>query len=116
MSVIQSLKETSAKATRQGEHYLETSKHYFELKVFQQLTLGLSFLIKTVVVGGLLFLALIFLLVGATIALGHYIDSMAMSALLIAFVLTLCAAIGYTMRKKMDRKIIEKVAVEFFED
>lgn len=116
MSVFESLKETSNKATIQGEHYLETSKRYFELKVFQQLTLALSFVVKMAIIGGLLFLALIFALVGATIALGNYLDSMALSGIIMSCVLILLAFVGYFLRKKLDRRIIKKVAAEFFED
>jgi len=116
MSVIQSLKETSAKATIQSEHYIETSKRYFELKVFQQLTLALSFVSKLMLIGGFLFLALIFILIASTIALGEYLGNMALSALFVATFLLLMGVICYLMRKKMDRKIIQKVGVEFFED
>ncbi|MBM1107711.1 hypothetical protein JQC67_16260 [Aurantibacter crassamenti] len=115
MNIIQSIKQTTAKASIQGENYLETSKRYFELKVFQQLTLAMSFAVKTALIGGLLFLALVFMLVGATIALGNYLKSMVLSTLLISLGLIILALIGYALRKKIDRKVIKNMASEFFE-
>jgi len=116
MSVAESLKQTTTKATTQGERYLETSKRYFELKVFQQMTLALSLICKIALIGGLLFLGLIFTLIGSTIALGNYLDNMALAALIVALALIVIAMVCYFWRKSIDRRIIEKVAKEFFDD
>lgn len=115
MSVLQSLKETSNKATYNGERFIETSKRYYELKVFQQLTLGLSLVSKIALIGGFLFIGFIFLMIAATIALGEYLGNTATSACIVALTLFGLALTIYLLRKKIDKSIIKKVGAEFFE-
>ena len=116
MNVVESLKQTTTKATTQGERYFETSKRFFELKIFQQLTLALSLICKIALIGGLLFLGLIFVLVAATISLGKHLDNTALASLIVALSLIGMGVLIYFFRKQIDRRIIQKVGNEFFDD
>ncbi len=115
MGVFEAINETSNKAIDSGEVYVKASQEYYKLKAFQQLTKAFSFLSKMAVIGGLLFLGLIFLIVAVAIWLGELINSISLACLLMAGILFLFMLTGYFTRKYIDKYIIQKMAKEFFD-
>ncbi len=115
MGVINAINETSNKAFDSGETYVKASQEYYKLKAFQQLARAFSFLSKLAIVGGLLFLALIFLTVSGAIWLGQFIGSTALACLLMAIALFVFTGIAYLIRRKIDNNIIKKMSKEFFD-
>ena len=83
MSLFDSLNHNSSEAVDIGKKYVETTKEYYKLKLFQQTTNAFSFLSKMAVIGGLLFLGLIFMTVSGAIALGNALGSIILSCLII---------------------------------
>ena len=114
MSVFESLNNTSDKATDLGEKYLKTSREYITLKAFQQLTFSFSLIVKLLAIGGLVFLGLIFLAISGAIAIGNALESLTLGCLIIAFVFVTLAILVYVFRKHIDRKIIQKISIKFF--
>ncbi len=114
MGVIDSLKETSSKAIDTGETFLHKTREYYTLKAFQQLAISVSLLSKILLIGSILFLAAIFIVVAATIALGEYIDNIPMACLIIATCLIFLAGIVYYFRAKIDSGVVRKLSKEFF--
>ncbi|MHA7056963.1 hypothetical protein ACWGOQ_0007065 [Aquimarina sp. M1] len=115
MGVFDALNQTSNKAIDSGEEYFQTTKDYYKLKVFQQLTKSFSTLAKVVIIGSLFFLGLIFITVAGAIWLGKLVGSIILSCLLIAGILFICALVGYLLRKKIDKYVIRKTSKEFFD-
>ncbi len=115
MGVINAINETSNKAYDSGEAYVKASQEYYKLKAFQQLARAFSFLSKLAIIGGLLFLGLIFLTVSASIWLGQLIGSTVLACLLMAGILFLFTGIGYLLRGKIDTNIIKKMSKDFFD-
>ena len=74
MGIIDSLNDTSNKAVDVGETYYKKTQEYYRLKVFQQLTMTTGMLLKIAVIGGLAFLALIFLTVAGILFLGNKLE------------------------------------------
>ena len=58
MSIIKSLDETSSSATKAGQDYISASRKYYELKVFQMVSLLSSYLVKIALFGSLFLLGL----------------------------------------------------------
>ncbi|AXT53071.1 hypothetical protein D1818_20405 [Aquimarina sp. BL5] len=115
MGVINALNETSNKAFDSGEKYVKASQEYYKLKAFQQLARAFSFLSKLAIIGGLLFLGLIFLTVSGAIWLGQLIGSTALACLIVAAALFTITGIAYLIRQKIDKNIIRKMSQEFFD-
>ncbi|GAA4271991.1 hypothetical protein U6A24_10810 [Aquimarina gracilis] len=115
MGVIESINKTSNKALDCGETYAKVSQKYYKLKVFQLLTRAFSFLSKLAILGGLLFLGLIFLTVSGAIWLGQVIGSIALACLLMAGLFFLCTLLGYFLRRHIDKNIIKKMSKEFLD-
>jgi hypothetical protein len=113
-NIFESINNTTDSATEIGGKYLEDTQEYFKLKVFQQLTMSISMITKAFVIGGLLFIGLIFLSVAAALALGSYIDNMALGYIIVAAFYLICGGIIYSKRAIINEKIIVKMSPKFF--
>ncbi|WP_405291860.1 hypothetical protein [Algibacter sp. Ld11] len=115
MGIIEALDETSSKAIKTGENYVQTSKNYFELKVFQQLAILSTAGIKLAMYAILCTLALIFLAVAGAAALSSYFGSTALGYLCIAGLFFVLIGIVYLLRKKIENSVIKKLSKNYFD-
>lgn len=115
MSLFKSLDHSSVEAKHVGEKYLKASHKYLRLKIFQQLTLSLSLMIKFFAIGSFLFLAFMFLAITAAIAIGNALQSLMMGCLIVAIILILLALLIYFMRKGIERIVIKTISIKFFD-
>ena len=116
MSVFESLNNTADSATDIGEKYIKTSHRYFKLKVFQQLTVTVSFLGKALIIGALILAGLIFTAFAAAIAIGRALDNLSLGYLIIGLIFCLLAFIAYYLRAHINRKVISSMSQKFFDD
>jgi len=114
MGIIDSLNDTSNKAIDVGEIYYKKTQEYYRLKVFQQLTMTTGMLLKIAVIGGLGFLALIFLTVAGIIYLGNILQSMVVACLIAGALFIVLLIIAYIFRSKIDNLLVKKLSVKFF--
>jgi hypothetical protein len=114
MGIIDSLNETSNKAIDVGEVYYKKTQEYYRLKVFQQLTMTTGMLLKMAVIGGLAFLALIFLTVAGIIYLGNILESMVGACLIAGALFIVLLIVAYIFRRKIDNMLVKKLSVKFF--
>jgi nitrate reductase NapE component len=114
MGIIDSLNETSNKAIDVGEVYYKKTQEYYRLKVFQQLTMTTGMLLKIAVIGGLGFLALIFLTVAGIIYLGNILESMVSACLIAGTLFIVLLILAYIFRRNIDNMLVKKLSVKFF--
>ena len=114
MSVFESINSTSEKATDIGEDYIKKSREYFKLKVFQQLSYTASMVGKAVIIGGVLFIGLIFLAVASAIALGDWLGHIALGYLVVGVIFLIVGFIIYKVRYLIDGKVIAKIQTKLF--
>ena len=115
MTVFESLNETTTKATNTAEKYIDTSKDYLKLKVFQQLTLTLSLAVKSAIIGGLIAFALIFISISGALALGDKLDNLPLGFLLVGLIFVILSIIVFIFRERVNSKIISTVSEKFFD-
>ncbi|MTE27710.1 hypothetical protein [Winogradskyella ouciana] len=115
MSVFNDINNTTDKASEIGERYLKTSHQYFKLKVFQQLTLTMSLLAKILLIGGIVFIGIIFLAVALAIELGNVFESLVLGYLSVGIIFLAVALIIYSLRAKINRFIIKTFSLKFFD-
>ena len=113
--MFDSLGETSEKAVEKAQHYIETSKAYYRLKVFQQVSTIIGVMGKAMVIGGLVFIGFLFLAISLAIGLGKLFDSLALGSLSVAAIFILLAFIAYKKRGKIDTEVIKQMSPKFFE-
>ncbi|WP_343487305.1 hypothetical protein [Allomuricauda sp. d1] len=117
MQILKTLDRASSDAVNTGEDYLELTKRYYKLKIFQQLTSNFAALCKMAIIGGIVFLGIIFLSVAGAIAFGNAVDNLPLGYVAMATVLILIALVIYMVRKKLvDRFVLKKMSKTFFDD
>ncbi|MGB2759330.1 phage holin family protein [Maribacter stanieri] len=114
MGVIDSLNETSNKAIDVGEVYYKKTQEYYRLKVFQQLTMTTGMLLKMAVIGGLAFLALIFITVAGVVFLANILNSMVGACLIAGALFIVLLVLAYIFRRKIDNMLVRKLSDKFF--
>jgi len=114
MGVIDSLNETSNRAIDVGEVYYKKTQEYYRLKVFQQLTMTTGMLLKMAVIGGLAFLALIFITVAGVVFLANILNSMVGACLIAGALFIVLLVLAYVFRRKIDNMLVRKLSDKFF--
>lgn len=113
-TIFESINNTSDKAVDIGEKYIKDTQEYYKLKIFQQLTISVSLVAKALIIGGLLFIGLIFLAVAAALAIGRMIDDVALGYVIVAGVLMIMALIIYFTRDFINKTVIKTLSLKFF--
>ena len=115
MSLFQNLNKSSDSATELGKKYTKTSIEYVKLKSFYLSAKSLSLAAKVLLIGGVCVLTIIFLAVSGAIALGTYLNNLALGFFLIACILFIIMLIIFIFRKSIDKKIIKNLSKKFLE-
>ncbi|PKB45109.1 hypothetical protein AX016_3347 [Cellulophaga sp. RHA19] len=115
MSVINSIDKTATEAAATGKKYVDVTKKYYELKVFQQLTSTSSYVVKTVIIGGLLLLAFLFMAISAAIALGELFNSVPLGYLAVGGIFILFGLLVYSRRTFIDKILIKNMSKTYFD-
>lgn len=113
-NIFESISNTSDKAADIGEKYLKDTQEYYRLKIFQQLSLSISMVAKAFIIGGLLFIGLIFLSVSSALAIGAWIDNAPLGYLIVGAVFIVFSIVMYYNRKFISRGIVKQMSPRFF--
>ena len=115
MNIFESINESTAKTVKSGQDYVKYTEEYIKLKIFQQLSLSFSTLIKIAIVGGFVFLGLTFLAIAGALALGELLNDTSLGVLIVGLLLLLFALIAFVLRKHIDKTILRKFSKSFFD-
>jgi hypothetical protein len=115
MNIFESINESTTNVVKSGEDYIKRTEAYYKLKVFQQLSLSFSLLVKIALVGGFLFLGLVFLAIAGAIALGNLLGSISLGILIVGLIILLFGLMAYALRKRIDKTILNKFSKSFFD-
>mgnify|MGYP003109120999 FL=1 len=115
MNIFESLNETSGKMLDAGENYVEKSQAYYKLKIFQQLTVSISLVAKGLVIGGLLAIGLFFLAFASALAIGQWLDNLALGYLIVAGLFLIATGVIYLKRAAINTIIIKSLSTKFFD-
>ncbi|WP_299674942.1 hypothetical protein [uncultured Tenacibaculum sp.] len=116
MSILKSIDTTSEKAVHKTEEFLNHSKKYYELKIFQILTSSISLIFRFAIVGIFLLIAFIFLAVFASSAIGNYLNSEVLGYIVVALIFILFAFVGYLGKNYIENKVIKSLSKKYFDD
>lgn len=109
------LQEPLMKAVGEVQNYLETSTDYLRLQLFKTLMRLLTSLAKSVAVGVLVFLSLIFLSIAAALALGSWLQDDLLAFALIGVFYLLCGALAYILRRRIERKVLRSFSDLYYD-
>jgi len=117
MPLLKTLDRASSNAIEATEDYVEVTKRYYRLKLFQQLASYFASISKLALLGGIIFMAVILLSVAGALALGNALGSFSLGCVLMAAILLLVAMIIYLGRVALiDRVVLRSMATTFFDD
>jgi sterol desaturase/sphingolipid hydroxylase (fatty acid hydroxylase superfamily) len=115
MNILDNINETSGKIADAGETYVKKTEEYYKLKVFQQISVSISFITRGLIIGGVLFLAIFFLAFSLAFALGQWLENFALGYLIVAGLLIVTTLILYYNRHIINKKIIQALSSKFFD-
>lgn len=114
MNIFESASETSEKIMDAGETYIKKSHEYYTLKVFKQLSVSVSLATKILVLGGLLFIALLFLAFAMAMFIGESLGNVVLGYAITAIVFLLLTGIVYLRRHHIENKVVRRLSAKFF--
>ncbi|MFX0557866.1 hypothetical protein ACOCEA_13790 [Maribacter sp. CXY002] len=113
--VFKELKNDLIEADADIRSYVELSEEYIELKIFKVFMRFLTSTIKSALLSlGILFV-LLFLSIGASLALCEVYDSYYLGFVIVAGFYLIISAIIYIFRKQLNRPLLAKFSTYYFE-
>jgi hypothetical protein len=109
------LQEPLLKAVGEVQNYVESSTDYLRLQMFRTLMRLLTSLAKSVVVGVLVFLALLFLSTAVALALGSWLQDNLLGFLCVGVFYLLAGGVAYLMRRGVERRILRSFSDLYYE-
>ncbi len=110
------IQEPVLKVVGSVQSYMESSTDYIRLHVFKTLMRLLTSMAKSATVGVLGVLGLAFLTLGASLALGEWLESYPKAFVLTGFFYLLVAGLAYGLRKRIDRWILRSFSDLYWKD
>jgi len=89
------------------QSYVESSTDYVRLQVFKTLMRLMTSLVKSSVLGVLILLALLFLSIGATLALGDRMENYPLAFTLMGVFYLLAAGVAFIIRGRLERWVLQ---------
>lgn len=115
MGLIDSISETNNKATNVGEQYLKSSYKYYKLKIFQQLTISVSMVFKSLIIGGLLLMCVLSCLVALGLFIGESTNNYPLGFVIVGLIFLALSVTTYALKHIIDKLIINKLSIKFFD-
>lgn len=116
MGFTDSISETNDKAIEVGERYLESTVKYYKLKLFKQLTMSVSMILKALMIGGLSLIGLLLLSLAISILIGNALGSYAAGFIIVAVIFFLSAGIAFYFKDKVTIIVLKKMSKIYFKE
>ncbi|WAC03263.1 phage holin family protein [Lacinutrix neustonica] len=114
MSIFNSLNETSSHAVDTGEKLFKKSYEYYRLKIFQQVSVSISMVLKAILIGGLALIGLFFMAIALAFLIGALIANYAAGFVIVGGLFVLLSVILYLTRNMINKSVVQKLSKTFF--
>lgn len=113
---FEELKEGLYEAEASTKSYLESAGEYYKLKGFKFLMKGITSFSKIIMIGVVIFLALLFLSFAASFGIGQVLDNTFYGFLCVGGFYVLIGIILYFVRQKLDKPLLKKFSEFYFDE
>ncbi|WP_297792772.1 hypothetical protein [uncultured Eudoraea sp.] len=113
---FEGLRQNISELDKNVNAYFEHSIEYAKLKSFKISMVLVTYLAKVLMVGSIAVLALIFLSLAASFALGYAMDNTVYGFATIGILYLLFAIIGYLFRDRLNKPLLQLFSKYFFEE
>ena len=110
------LQEPILKAVGEVQTYVESSTDYLRLQMFKALMRLLTSIAKSLAVGVLSVLALLFISVAAALWLGAWLEDYTQAFLWVGAFYLLAGAVAYLLRHRIERGILRSFSDLYYTD
>jgi hypothetical protein len=113
---FEELKKDLVEANADIKSYLEHSEEYLKLKAFKVFMISVTSMTHAVLIGLVLLLALFFLSIAVSMALGSALGKPVYGYLIVGVFYVLLAVLIYVFRARIDKPILKKFSKHFFDN
>lgn len=113
---FEELKEQLSDADSSMRSYIDTSREYYKLKAFKIAGQSMAGITKGLLVGVLGLMALLFLSLAASWAIGNSLGSVSYGLLIVGGIYVVLGLIAYRFRDKLNKPILKKLSKYYFHE
>ncbi|SFW66557.1 Putative Holin-X, holin superfamily III [Sinomicrobium oceani] len=113
---LNSISENAEGLSKNTQEFLENNYVYYKLSIFKKLTKGTTSMIIFIIIGAVLFGAMLLTTFALAFFIGSWLDSLGFGFLIMGGVYLLMAVIVYYgFRKTIERKVLVRASKDFFD-
>ncbi|NAY91750.1 hypothetical protein GTQ34_07465 [Muricauda sp. JGD-17] len=116
MSSSKKISAITSESLENSQEYFKNSWEYYKLKLFLHTAELSTALVKYAILGIFAFIAVVLLSVSLAIFLGQLLSSSSLGFLLTASLFVLLILVVFSIRKKLERYIVKKLAKSILHD
>lgn|SRR5690606_28093797 len=114
---LNDLSENIEGLNKSTQEFLEKNYEYYRLSLFKKLTKGTTSMITFMIMGTVLFGALLLLTFAIALFLGEWLDNLALGFLALGlFYILVAIIVYYGFRKTIERKVLVTASKDFFDN
>ena len=113
---FEELKDSIAGAEADMRSYAQYSADYYQLKTFKIIMLGVTSFARTLLVGVVATIAVLFLSLAASFGLGQVLENTFYGFLLVGMFYVVLAAIIYARRRMLDAPLLRRFSEFYFDE
>ncbi|MFZ9004286.1 MAG: hypothetical protein EP302_04940 [Bacteroidetes bacterium] len=113
---FEELKNDLSDSQRAARDYIESTADYYRLKIFKFVMKAAIALTLLLFLGTLGLLALFFLSVAASDAIGNYLGNTTHGFLVVGGVYLIACLLAYLFRSRLERPVLKNFSKYYFED
>ncbi len=113
---LHSISENAEGLSKNAQEFIENSYAYYKLSVFKKLTKSTSSMIIFMIIGAVLFGAMLLITFALALFIGTWLDNWGLGFLIMGGIYLLIAVIVYYgLRKTIERKVLVRASMDFFD-
>ncbi|QLE01138.1 phage holin family protein [Galbibacter sp. BG1] len=114
---FENISESANELQKSSKDYINRNIEYYRLSAFKKFTKGTTSMIMFIIIGAVLFGAMLLLTFSLALFIGAWLDNLALGFLLLGiFYILVCFVVYFGFRKTIERKVLIKASKDFFDD
>ncbi|RAV29419.1 phage holin family protein [Sinomicrobium soli] len=114
---LHSISENAGELNKSTQEFIEKMYEYYKLSVFKKLTKGTTSMITFLIIGAVLFGAMLLITFAIALFIGEWLDNLALGFLILGGIYILIAVVVYYgFRKTIERKVLIKASRDFLDN
>ena len=113
---FEQLKNSLSDSQQSARDYIESTAEYYKLRTFKFVMKAFNGLILVLFLGTLGLLALLFLSIAVSIAIGASMDNYTSGFLIVGGFYLVLGILGYVFRKKLEAPLLKNFSKHYFEE